>query len=776
MTPELWQRLKPLFHAALERGTEHRAVFIAAACGEDLELKQHLLRLVEAEEQGTQNLDQPLADLSNLFSPESNRFYPGEIVLGRFRIVRQIGRGGMGEVYEAEDLQLGTIALKTIRAGIASSSSAFERFRQEVQLARKVSGPQVCRIHELFLLPASGKHVATAFLTMEYLEGVTLSDKLHSDGALPWKEALNIAISICEGLHLIHQQGVIHRDLKSSNIMLCKQGNSVRTVLMDFGLAHDFTSHATAADASTVQVSRPGTLPGAIMGTPEYMAPEQFEAKPVSPATDIYALGIVLYELVTGLHPYAAPTPVAAAIRRSHHPASPSAIDHSVPRHFDRIIERCLAYEPGHRFQSAEEVAEALRAGPANLNNLREDRPWLFKIAVVLVFAAFAWGIHLWWQSRQYYHPSIEARRWYDTGLSSLREGNYVKATRSFEAAIDQDKLFIMAHARLAEAWADLDFQGNAQRELLIATPEGARLTALDQVYLNAIHATVTGDFPAGVELYHRILNHLPSPEKPSGYVDLGMAYERAGDPAKALENYAKAASLDTDNPAPYMHTAVLQSRLHHIPQAEKSFQHAEVIFKTEMNQEGLAELDYERGYAANDVGNSAKAKEYLERSIEEAEKIPSVQLEIRALTQLSSVSYNSDHDSQAVEQAERAIHLARDNQLDSWAASGLVMLANAQLDQGNLQEAEDALQESLQLIHQNPAAQSRSCCEFHSGQSYEPETPARSGNKTSASRTRLLQTERLLLASLQSRAAPHSYRKRQRSIQASLAGRQRTP
>lgn len=121
----------------------------------------------------------------------------------------------MGEVYEAEDLQLGTIAVKTIRHGIASSSDAFERFRQEVQLARRVSGSQVCRIHELYLLPASGKHEATAFLTMEYLDGVTLSSKIRSDGPFPWKDALNIVLEICEGLRIIHEKGIIHRDLRA---------------------------------------------------------------------------------------------------------------------------------------------------------------------------------------------------------------------------------------------------------------------------------------------------------------------------------------------------------------------------------------------------------------------------------------------------------------------------------------------------------------------------------------------------------------------------------
>jgi tetratricopeptide (TPR) repeat protein len=704
MTPELWQRLKPLFHAALEEGTQDRAAFIDAACNGDIDLKMHLKQLLDAEQQDTGALDAPLANLNGFLHDEGARFQPGELVLGRFRIIRPIGKGGMGEVYEAEDLQLGTIALKTIRHRIASSTDAFERFRQEVQLARRVSGPQVCRIHELYLLPESGRFEATAFLTMEFLDGITLYEKIRRDGPLPWKEALSITLEICEGLRLIHEKGIIHRDLKTGNIMLCKQNGTTRIVLMDFGLARDFSADALKSDGSP-PLQRPGkTLPQMIMGTPEYMAPEQFEAKPVSPATDIYALGIILYELVTGLHPYAADTPVGAAIRRAKHPLPPSSLRAMVPGQCDRIIERCLEYDPEKRFQSAKEVAKALRAGPANIENLRKDRPWVLWFASAAVLGLIAGTVFYFWQTRQYYHPSAEALRWYDAGLAALREGNNVKATRSLQQATAQDNHFVMAHARLAEAWANLDFDGNAQREFLLASPGGRHLQPLDRMYLDAIHATVTKDSPTEIATYRQILNRLPPYQKASGYVDLGMAYERAGDPAKAMEDYKQAASLDKDSPAPFMRTAVLQSRLHHVPEAEQAFQRAQALLSTEMNQEGLAELDYERGFAANGGGDPVLAERYLEKALEEARAIPSVQLQIRTLTQLSSAAYVSDSPDRyerAVKRAEEAIHLAQSNQLDVWAADGYVRLANAELQQGHLEKAEEAVQEAVQLSRQ---------------------------------------------------------------------------
>jgi serine/threonine protein kinase len=700
MTPELWARLKPLFHAALEEGSQNRAAFVDAACKGDEEMKQHLLQLLEAEQQKTRSLDAPLVHLNGALKTVGGRFQSGELVLGRFRIICPIGKGGMGEVYKAEDLQLGTVALKTLRQHIASSPDAFERFRQEVQLARRVSGPEVCRIHELYLLPASGKYGATAFLTMEYLEGVTLYEKIRNDGPRPWKETQSIALEICEGLRLIHEQGIIHRDLKTSNIMLCKRASATRIVLMDFGLARDYSADSLRRSGAPVG-ARPGdTLPQMIVGTPEYMAPEQFEGKPVSPATDIYALGIILYELATGLHPYAADTPVAAAIRRARHPLPPSSLRPKVPGQCDRVIERCLEYDAEKRFQSANEVAKALRAGPANIENLRKDRPWIIWLVSAIALGLIAGSAFFFWQSRQYYRPNAQASRWYDVGLAALREGNNVKATRSLQQALQQDNHFVMAHARLAEAWANLDFDGNAQRELLLAEPAGRHLEPIDRTYLDAIHATVTKQPQQEVTIYQKILTHLPPPQRPSGCVDLGMAYERSGDPKHALENYTQAAALDSDNPAPFMHIAILQARQHHVAEADTAFQRAQSLLTAEMNQEGLAELDYARGLAANDNGNTDGARQFLDRSKNEAVEIGSIQLQIRDLVQLSSITYGSDP-KRAAEYAKQAVDLARDNRLDAWAADGLVRLAGAQLHQGKLQEAEESVRDALQLAQQ---------------------------------------------------------------------------
>ncbi len=625
-------------------------------------------------------------------------FQPGNTVLGRFRIVRSLGHGGMGEVYEAQDLQLGRIALKTIRAGIGQSSGLLRQFRQEVQLARRVSGPQICRIHDMFELPASGSRPAIPFLTMEYLDGVTL-EKRRGQGPLSRRETLRLAQEICAGLHLIHEQGIVHRDLKPSNIMLCGTGDRARVVLTDFGLASRF--HAADKLESATSLNE-GAVSGAIAGTPQYMAPEQFEGKALTPAADIYALGVILYELVTGERPYAAMSPLGAAIRRASHLRPASSTGANVPRHWDRVIARCLEFDPEQRFSSATEVAKALSAGPASIRNIRADRPWILGLALAAMVAAAAYGIFAWWQTRQYYRPSVQAKHWYGTGVDAIHKGTYVKATHALKEAVDLEPKFAMAHIRLAEAWENLDFETDAQHEMLLAVPGERGLTPLEHLYAAAIRMTIAHDYAGAIDGYQAILGRLPEQERPDGYVDLGKAYERGGEPAKALAAYAQASKLDDQSASPCLRSAILDSRLNQAAEADAAFQCAEKLFAAEANLEGLAELDFQRGYTYNVRSKSDAAQVVLERALKEATTLGSTQLEIRAHAQLSSTAYLQSQYEEAVSQAQQAIRLARDNRLESWATDGLIRLANVMIAQRQFAQAEETLQEALQIANQS--------------------------------------------------------------------------
>jgi serine/threonine protein kinase/tetratricopeptide (TPR) repeat protein len=354
MTPKLWQRLKPVYEAVLKTPEDERAQFVSHVCGDDRELREELGALLKSTDDETEPHHSPRAGLTDFVQTDTKPFSTGEVLLGRFEIVRHLGKGGMGDVYEAMDLELGRIALKTIRADITSSLDMLSRFRKEVQLARRISDPHVCRIHELFVMAAEPSGSSRSFLTMELLEGITLADNLCRSGPLSWAEAKKISIQICEGLQSIHREGIIHRDLKSRNIMLGSRNGVTSAILMDFGLAREFATPTSATLTACTEI-------GVIVGTPDYMAPEQFEGKELTPATDIYSLGIVLYELVTGTHPFAASSPVGAAVSRGRRPRPASSLQKGLPGRCDAIICKCLEFDPANRYQSAKEVADDLQ-------------------------------------------------------------------------------------------------------------------------------------------------------------------------------------------------------------------------------------------------------------------------------------------------------------------------------------------------------------------------------------------------------------------------------
>jgi len=327
-------------------------------------------------------------------------FQPGDLLCDRFQITRFIARGGMGEVYEAQDSELHErIALKTIRPDIATDERANQRFRREVQLARRITHPNICRIFDLFqhqpATPASAEPVT--FLTMELLDGETLTQRLDCSGPFPVEQALPIIVQMAAALSAAHAAGVVHRDLKCKNVMLLAPrvpGEPIRAVVTDFGLAS-----LVAPDTGMTAATTMWSTTGEIAGTPDYMAPEQVEGGPVTPATDVYALGIVLYEMVTGILPFAADTPMAAALRRvTSPPRPPREIAGDLPPSWNSVIMQCLARHPADRFPDAASVAEALGSSW----ELPVPRPGFRRVAAAAIAgAALAAALGIWvWHSR----------------------------------------------------------------------------------------------------------------------------------------------------------------------------------------------------------------------------------------------------------------------------------------------------------------------------------------------------------------------------------------
>jgi len=306
-------------------------------------------------------------------------FSDGQVLAGRYKVESFLARGGMGEVYRVFDQELGErVALKTILRRSADDSVTLDRFRRELQIARKVSHRNVCRIFDL------GRHVQPSgedvvFLTMELLTGVSLRARLR-EGVMKPGEALDVVEQLTAGLGAAHRKGIVHRDLKPSNIFLVPEGSETRVVIADFGLAR-----LQVKDES--QLTMTGT--GEILGTPAYMSPEQIEGKSVTTATDIYSLGLVMYEMLTGAQAFEGESAFQIALNKLRDaPTSPSMRSPSVPPRWDRTILRCLEREVEDRFADVEAIPAVL-AGRRSLPSRRLHRivtqPLFWAAAIALL-------------------------------------------------------------------------------------------------------------------------------------------------------------------------------------------------------------------------------------------------------------------------------------------------------------------------------------------------------------------------------------------------------
>ena len=278
---------------------------------------------------------------SSAYSLSEGRFLPGRLLAGRYRIIALLGKGGMGEVYRADDLTLGqSVALKFLPEEATRDESLLERFRNEVRIARRVSHPNVCRVYDV------GEVDGHTFFTMEYVDGEDLASLLRRIGRLPQDKAIEIARQLCAGLAAAHAKGVLHRDLKPANVMLDGRG---QVVITDFGLA-GLNDQIQGADIRS--------------GTPAYMSPEQLAGKEVTARSDIYALGLVLYEIFTGKRAFTAEA--LAELVRTHGeatPSRPSSVVKDLDPAVERVILRCLEPEPSRRPTSVLSVVGALPGG-----------------------------------------------------------------------------------------------------------------------------------------------------------------------------------------------------------------------------------------------------------------------------------------------------------------------------------------------------------------------------------------------------------------------------
>ncbi len=282
------------------------------------------------------------------------RIDKGSLFANRYDILDTLGKGGMGVVYRAHDRQLDDeVALKVLRTDVVKDDATLlERFKQEIKLARKITHRNVLRTHDF------GDADGTPYISMEYLEGVTLKDLIVSKGALPVGVGLRIAKQMCQGLDAAHRQGVVHRDIKPQNMLILPESGELK--IMDFGIAR--VSEVKAGDAGL-------TTAGTVMGTPDYMPPEQAQGQPADFRSDIYSLGVVFFEVFTGKLPFKGDTPMATVLAHIQRPAPlPRKVNPQVPEDLQAVIVRCLQKDPGARFERVPEIMAALTAVSTRLD------------------------------------------------------------------------------------------------------------------------------------------------------------------------------------------------------------------------------------------------------------------------------------------------------------------------------------------------------------------------------------------------------------------------
>ena len=376
MQGEHWKQVEQLFEAAQRQPADRRVEFLRQACPADPELCAEVESLLKAADTGDPLLDgSPLSSIAE--RPPGLK--PGS-KLGNFEIMVLIGRGGMGEVYRARDLRLKReVAIKTLPPGFAGDPDRIARFEREARAASALNHPNIVSVHDI------GHEGGVSFIVSELVEGETLTQVI-GHGPLPLRKLIEVGTQICEGLAASHAAGVIHRDLKPSNIMLTRDG---RVKILDFGLARQ--DRAQGFDSTTMEASSPGM----ILGTPGYMSPEQVRGEPTDARSDLFSLGVVLYEMACGQRAFRGTSSIEVmnSILKDEPPELPSASQPSL----DRIIRRCIEKQPGRRFQSAADLGFALNslALPAPLQPaVRSDlskRAWL-KWAAVGAIALTAAG------------------------------------------------------------------------------------------------------------------------------------------------------------------------------------------------------------------------------------------------------------------------------------------------------------------------------------------------------------------------------------------------
>lgn len=647
--------------------------------------------------------------------------------VSHYRIIEQLGAGGMGVVYLAEDTVLGRkVAIKMLNEGNKLGRQHFHtRFLREARAASALSHPHIATIYDYGETP-DGK----PYIVMEYVKGRMLSDLIH-EKSLSLERAIEIITDVAEALGEAHRHGIVHRDIKPSNVAINERGE---VKVLDFGLAkhlNDLPNERLDPHTSAMLDTR--TREGVIVCTPAYSSPEQALGVEVDARSDLFSLGSVLYECVTGRRAFSGSTDAdtrAQVIRDD--PLPPSTHNPGITKELDRIALKALSKKADKRYQSAEELARDLRKPESSLHydnyemshtivksantsalhasetrnpssvtdTLSRPRLSILWIAMTLIpLSAVAFG--LWYSLRPTpYKPTPEAQAFYNQGEVAIREGTFFKASKRLQRSVDADTQFAMAHARLSEVWNELDFVDQSQREFIRAQELANRSALIDEDSLRfqAIASTIKRDFARAVEDYRRLVQIVPESERKYAYVDLGRAYEKNEEPPKAIEAYREATKRDPKYATAFLRLGFALRRSQRFDDAHAAFDAAYQYFDLSNEIEGLTEVFYQRGMLFSQQGKVREAKEQLQQALQKSAALENQDQRIRTLLQLSNISITAGEPQQAQYFSQQAISLSQTNGMENLTAAGLIDIGNSYFLLGKYDEAETYFKQALRL------------------------------------------------------------------------------
>jgi len=677
MTSERWLRIKKLFDLAFGSSAPPKKPSDPARSDDTTPVSR--------------SANQPLKNTLNIVDFS---LVPGEVVSGRYRIERPIGRGGMGEVYEARDQLLNeAIALKTLRAELARREEIVKRFHKEIQLARKVTHPNVCRVFETGLhQPLGSIGPALPYFTMELLEGETLSQRIRRVHRLSREDAFPLAVQMAEGLHAAHEAGIVHADFKSGNVILVAGSHGERAVITDFGLAR--IDPATTAPDETHSMNEYSP----IAGTVAYMSPEQMAGGTVSASSDIYSYGIVLFEMATGKLPFDERHVIQSAMQRgSDESVKPRALVPDLDSRWDLAIGRCLQKKPQRRFSSALAIADLLRENkwrmPGRYWTRREWIPALTGAGVVT--AAFG-GYVIW--SRRPYLPDPAALDWYQKGVTALHSMTYETARRALTQAISIDPRFALAHACLARAYDELDYTDLAKDSILRAVllAEETRLTKPDSTRLQALRFMVSREYDRAAPLFRQLEESATVAEKPAAALESGWLAQQRGDTTNATAEYERAAKLNPGYATAHLRLGYILGRRGRDDAAIQEFSEAERLYNAASNFEGVTETLIQRASLLIRRSRAAEALPVIDRALAVSRTVHNRYQEIELINWQGVAARIQGDNNRSVQLVQQAINAAIAEKMDNLATALLVDLGNSYLIRGDNASAEARFRQAL--------------------------------------------------------------------------------